>query len=302
MPSGDGGAQIARAQKEGKLPVNWSASDCKTEAAGTRVYFGSDGVMVPQVTDVEKKKRREKTKAKRRRRGKKAKPLPPRKVGTDQKYKEFKIVAFYDETQDHRLVSGTKGDHQVAGRLMRREADRIHLDEADEKIGNVDGAPWIRNQVERQNLNLDALGLDFYHLSERVHKTRREIYGDGDETGKKWAVDLLHLFKHEGYKPAWESLLQWRVGLKRGQRAHADELLFYVSERSDMIRYPEFIAKGWQIGSGPTEATCRTLTERVKGPGMRWDPPNAEAIMGIESLSQTDQWKVYWESHLPSKG
>ncbi len=296
------GAQIAQAQKEGKLPVNWSASDCKTEAAGTRVYFGSDGVMVPQVTDVEKKKRREKTKAKRRRRGKKAKPLPPRKVGTDQKYKEFKIVAFYDETQDHRLVSGTKGDHQVAGRLMRREADRIHLDEADEKIGNVDGAPWIRNQVERQNLNLDALGLDFYHLSERVHKTRREIYGDGDETGKKWAVDLLHLFKHEGYKPAWESLLQWRVGLKRGQRAHADELLFYVSERSDMIRYPEFIAKGWQIGSGPTEATCRTLTERVKGPGMRWDPPNAEAIMGIESLSQSDQWKVYWESHLPSKG
>ena len=55
LPSGDGGAQIARAQKEGKLPVNWSASDCKTEAAGTRVYFGSDGVMVPQVTDVEKK-------------------------------------------------------------------------------------------------------------------------------------------------------------------------------------------------------------------------------------------------------
>jgi hypothetical protein len=296
------GKQIARAQKEGQLPVNWTASDCKTEAGGTRVYFGSDGVMVPQVTDVEKKKRREKIKAKRRRRGKKAKPLPPRKVGTDQKYKEFKVVAFYDETQDHRLVSGTKGDHQVAGRLMRREAGRIRLDQADEKIGNVDGSPWIRNQVERQNLHLDALGLDFYHLSENVHKARREIYGIEDETGKKWAADLLHLFKHEGYKPAWESLLQWRVGLKRGQRARADELLFYVSERSDMICYPEFIAKGWQIGSGPTEATCRTLTERVKGPGMRWDPPNAEAIMGIESLSQSDQWKVYWESHLKPKG
>ncbi len=94
----------------------------KRRAAGTRIYFGSDGVMVPLVTDVEKKKRRQKIKAKRRRRGKKAKPLPPRKVGTDQKYKEFKIVAFYDETQEHRLVAGTKGDCQVAGRLMRREA------------------------------------------------------------------------------------------------------------------------------------------------------------------------------------
>jgi hypothetical protein len=296
------GQQIARAQKEGQLPVNWSSKDCKTEAGNTRVYFGSDGVTVPLVTDAEKKKRREKVKAKRRRRGKKAKALPTRKVGADQKHKEFKIVAFYDETQEHRLVSGTKGDHQVAGRLMRREAGRIHLDEADEKIGNVDGAPWIRNQVERQNLHLDALGLDFYHLSERVHKARREIYGDEDETGKQWAADLLHLFKHDGYNAAWESLLQWRVGLKRGKRSAADGLLFYVSERSDMIRYPEFIAKGWQIGSGPTEATCRTLTDRVKGSGMRWDGPNAEAMMGIESLSQSDQWKVYWESQLQPKG
>ena len=62
---------------------------------------------------------------------------------------------------------------------MRREAGRIRLDLADEKVGNVDGSPWIRNQVERQSLPLDALGLDFYHLSENVHKARREIYGDG---------------------------------------------------------------------------------------------------------------------------
>ena len=41
----------------------------------------------------------------------------------------------------------------------------------------------------------------------------------------------------------------------------------YVSKRRDMIKYPEFIAKGWQIGSGPTEATCKTLTARLKGSG-----------------------------------
>jgi len=295
------GKQIARAQKEGQLPVNWSASDCQTETGATRVYFGSDGVMVPLVTDAEKKKRRQKIKAKRRRRGKKAKPLPTRKVGADQKHKEFKIVAFYDETQDHRLVSGTKGNHQVAGRLMRREAGRIQLDQANEKIGNVDGASWIRNQVERQNLHLDALGLDFYHLSEQIHKARREIYGEEDESGKQWTVDLLHKFKHEGYNPAWESLLHWRVALKPGQRPAADRLLFYISERADMIRYPEFLDKGWQIGSGPTEATCKTLTDRVKGQGMRWDALNAEGMMSIESLSQSDQWKVYRESQLPTK-
>ena len=295
------GKRVVQAQKSGQLPVDWSTADCQTETGSTRLYFGSDGVMVPLVTDTEKRGRREKNKAKRRRRGKKARPLPGRKPGADQKYKEFKIVAYYDETQEHRLVSGTRGDHEVAGRLMRREASRIRLDLADEKVGNVDGSPWIRNQVQQQSLPLDALGLDFYHLSENVHKARRDIYGDEDEAGKQWASALLHTFKHDGYETAWNQLLPWRLDLPRGRRQRADPLLHYVSERRDMIQYPAFQAKGWQIGSGPTEATCKTLTARLKGSGMRWDSDNAEAVMGLESLYQSGQWDTYWRSELQLK-
>jgi hypothetical protein len=295
------GKRVVQAQKSGQLPINWSAADCTTQTGATRIYFGSDGVMVPQVTDAEKRTRREKIKAKRRRRGRKAKPLATFKPGADQKYKEFKIIAYYDETQDHRLVSGTRGDCNVAGRLMRREAARIRLDQADEKVGNVDGSPWIRNQVEQQSLPLDDLGLDFYHLGENVHKARREIYGEEDETGKAWVGALLHTFKHEGYEHAWEKLLTWRQERCHGQRRAADKLLNYVSERRDMIKYPAFQEKGWQIGSGPTEATCKTLTARLKGSGMRWDGDNAEALMGLEALYQSGQWDAYWRSELQVK-
>jgi len=297
------GKRVLQAPRTGQLPLDWSAADCRTETGTTRVYFGSDGVTVPIVTDAEKETRRQKIKQKRRRRGRKARPLPPRKKGADQRYKEFKIVAFYDdETQEHRLVSGTRGDHEAAGRLMRREASRIRLDRADEKVGNVDGSPWIRHQVQRQCLPLDDLGLDFYHLSENVHKARREIYGEDDETGKRWGGDLLHLFKHQGYEGVWQRLLEWRVGLRRGQRQAADRLLNYVSERREMIKYPDFLAKGWQIGSGPTEATCKTLTARLKGSGMRWDADNAEALMALEALTQSGQWDQYWESQLRPTG
>src|SRR5450631_2031828 len=92
------GKQVLKAQQSCTLPVPWSAADCKaTPESPSRIYLGSDGVMVPMVTDVEKKKRRQKIKEKRRRRGKKAKPLPPAKPGTDQEYKEFKIVTIYDD-------------------------------------------------------------------------------------------------------------------------------------------------------------------------------------------------------------
>ena len=67
-------------------------------------------------------------------------PLPPARVGADQKYKEFKLVAYYDQDQSHRDVSVTRGDHHVAGRLMRRQAARIALDKAREKIALADGA------------------------------------------------------------------------------------------------------------------------------------------------------------------
>lgn len=302
------GRQVLRMQNAGTVPVGWSAADCKTEQGSeraqgpTRVYLGSDGVMVPMITAVEKKARRAKVKQKRRRRGKKAKPLAAAKAGADQKYKEFKIVAYYDETQDHRLVAGTKGDCDVAGRLMRRQASRIRLDLADEKVGNVDGSPWIRNQTKSQSLPLDALGLDFYHLAENVHKARHAVYGEDDAAGKSWAGEMLHTFKHDGYAATWEKLLNWRAGLRRGQRKAADALLNYVSDRRDMIQYPEFQEKGWQIGSGPTEATCKTLTMRLKGSGMRWDASNAEALMALEALMQSDQWPSYWRSQLPPTG
>jgi hypothetical protein len=307
------GRLVLKAQQSGALPLPWSAADCKVEPvssgstpsgsanAPTRIYLGSDGVMVPLVTDAEKKKRRHEIKQKRRRRGRKAKPLPPAKPGADQKYKEFKIVAYYDDTQEHRLVAGTKGDCTEAGRLMRRQAARIRLDQADEKIGNIDGSPWIRNQIERQSLPLDALGLDFYHLADNVHKARRVVYGEDDEAGKTWAGEVLHAFKHDGYDAGWDKLVTWRTRLRsQAKRRAADGLMGYVSERSDMIRYPQFAAKGWQIGSGPTEATCKTLTARLKGSGMRWDAGNAESLMALEALTQSGLWKDYWRTLLPT--
>src|SRR5262249_50236523 len=50
------GKRVLRAQRSGRLPVAWSAADCRVGAGAptTRVYLGSDGVMVPLVTDAEK--------------------------------------------------------------------------------------------------------------------------------------------------------------------------------------------------------------------------------------------------------
>ena len=258
------GRQVLAVQQAGTLATAWTAKDCEVREEGrvvagkTRIYTGSDGVMAPIITQAEKEKRRAKVKEKRRKCGQKRRPLPPLRKGADRNWKEFKVVYFYDEELRHQHVAVTHLNHQAAGRLMRREADRLGFRQAKERIATVDGAPWIREQLEYHLAELDGLGLDFYHLGENVHRARRAVFGEESAEGQAWVDDLLHKFKHEGYDVAWERLVQWRASLGRSpkKRRAADRLLNYVAERREMIRYPEFRAKGWQIGSGPTEAQC----------------------------------------------
>jgi len=293
------GRSVMEAQRRGLLAPDWEGRDCRTESGTTRVYLGADGVMVPQITDGEKQKRRAAVKKKRQQSGRKCRPLPARKTGADQAYKEFKVVTFYDEEQKRRYAAGTSGDHSVAGRMMQRMATQIRLKEAAEKIGNVDGSPWIRNEIELHGL-VDALGLDYYHLRENVQKARLAVYGT-DPAGEAWKDEIMGLFHEQGYNAAWERLVPWRTGLRGGKRDAADGLMGYIAERREMIRYPEFRQRGWQIGSGPTEAQCKTATQRLKGRGRRWDRLNAEAVMALDCLESSHAWNLYWTTLDPQR-
>lgn len=299
------GRRVVEAQQAGQIGTAWKAADCRVNLQEndrkTRVYAGCDGVMVPVITDAEKQKRREAIKAKRRRRGRKCKPLPPRKRGADQAWKEFKVVYFYSEDMRRQHVAFTHRNHEATGKLMRREADRLRFGEAQQRVAVVDGAAWIRDQMQLHLAELDGLGLDFYHLSENVHRARREVFGDDSPEGRAWADELMHQFKHEGYGAAWEHLVQWRAGLNRSRkRKPADRLLKYVSARQEMIRYPAFRARGWQIGSGPTESQCKLCTKRLKGHGRRWDRPNATAVAALDSLDRSGQWHMFWVNAAPT--
>jgi hypothetical protein len=293
------GKLALRLSESGELGPAWKAKDCPGPDGKSLVYLSSDGFTAPLVTQAEKEKRRKQVLAKRRRCGKKRRALTRIKRGADQRYKEFKAVAFYDQDMKHRLVSVTRGDCQAAGRLMRRDAGRIDFRSANYRVGNIDGGPWIIGQVVARRLPMTATGLDFYHLSENVHKARRAIFGEENPAGKQWVGTLLPTAKHEGYGPLWERLLELRKNTRgQARRKAADRLLNYVSDRREMIRYPEFLAHGWQIGSGPMESQCRVVPDRVKGPGKRWDADNAEAVMALEALHQSRQWASLWQAAL----
>lgn len=299
----EGRAVLAASENE-QLELDFSAAECQTKTPQgqevSRIYSSADGVLVPVITQPEKEKRRATTlckrRAKRAPRGRRRPRLRAPKKGADERYKQMYVTAFYDEEQKHRLVGVTQKDHKGLGKLLGRDAARVRLRGAEQRIGLVDGATHLRKRMDR--LPLTALGLDFYHLSEHVHKGRRDTFGEQSAEGTAWVGDMLHTVRHEGYPPFWEKLADWRGDQRGGKRKAADGLLNYVAERREMIAYDEFERQGWQVGSGPIEAMCKATTRRLKGPGMRWDRDNAEAIMALESIYQSKLWDRYWTNAL----
>jgi hypothetical protein len=61
--------------------------------------------------------------------------------------------------------------------------------------------------------------------------------------------------------------------------------------------YPTYRANGWLIASGPVESACKQVVGgRLKGSGMRWGEPGADAVCYLRALlrSEQSQRDAYW--------
>lgn len=289
------GRRVMTAQAQGQIAVSLTPEQAKVSAEGpTRIYVGADGVKVPMVTAGEKARRRA-------RRGRKRTGSRRRRMhrGADNAYKEFKIATFYEQSNEHRQVIATAGDHVVIGRMIRREAKRLGLNRFDQKLGLGDGADWILRQLGMNLSSLDQFILDFYHFSEHVWSASNACRGLASKEARAMAEDLLHKACHEGVAAVLVALESQRRKHPSGRKRQAlQELIGYITRRASYCEYPQYRCKGWQIGSGPTEAMCKVLTYRLKGAGMRWDREGAEPMMALIALEQSGRWESYWKAQI----
>jgi len=288
------GRAVLREQQSGSLRPGFTVADCTDQT----LISGSDGVMAPLVTDEQKRKRRQTESAKRARQGRRSTARPGRpKKGSDGPYKEFKLVSFYDPDKRHCHVVGTGGDHEVLGRLMRREAGRLRIGQAKVAYAVSDGAEWIARQYRRQLPMLDEHILDYYHLREHVIAASHVLYGEGTKKARAWREDMMGAVWQQGSLVMLDRLGRYLRRHRRGPKREAlASLRQYVGKRVAMTDYPTFRALGYDCGSGPTESLCGALTDRLKGSGMRWDQDNAEAMMALASMRCSGLWDTYWQS------
>jgi len=287
------GRAVQAVQRRGDLAPAFTSADCTD---GTLVT-GTDGVMVPLVTEQQKRKRRKTEAAKRRQSGlRSTAPRGRPRQGSDGDYKEFKVLSFYDPDKSHCHALATAGDCEALGRLMRREAGRLRLGKAQRKYAVTDGATWIARQYRIQLPMLDEHILDYYHLKAHVQTASHVLYGEGTAKAVAWREEMMEVVWQQGSLVLLHRLSPY-VRRHRGEkREELTSLRDYVGKRIAMSDYPAFRDLGYDCGSGPTESLCGTLTDRLKGSGMRWDKDNAESMMALAGIYRSNLWQTYWKS------
>jgi len=296
------GRQVLLARQSGVLGPTWTAGDCRVGVDGpTRVMLGSDGVMVPLVSAGEKRKRRENrrrgTKRVRRRGGRDRRGRWSR--GSPVTWQEFKIGCFYDQSREHSDVFGTSGDSDALGRLWRREAGKVDLNAAQEKVAVADGAEWIDTQLRTRLPMVQVRILDYYHLLEHVAAAGKVCFGEGTAAGVAWRQRLATAVCEEGGAALLSAVEATRQTTRSPMKREAlRQLSQYVAKRLAQLDYPAFRAAGFDLGSGVTESYCKGLTARLKGRGRRWDRPNADALMALAAVEHSRLWATYWQQQL----
>jgi hypothetical protein len=134
---------------------------------------------------------------------------------------------------------------------------------------------------------------DYYHTSERLWTMAEQLFGKGSRT-TSWVRKMQKwLLKPSGAYRVLHSAAALRQQQKlRGKKlADFDRAYRYIRDRMEYMRYADYRKLGIPLGSGVTEAGCKTVyTQRLKLSGMRWQKAGAQRILNLRVLRISGVW------------
>jgi hypothetical protein len=183
------------------------------------------------------------------------------------------------------------------GEPMRRQSSQVGMGLAQRWIALSDGGAGLEDWLRSHFGRVDAVILDFYHASEHLGVLAKAWHGVGNVAGQDQHRQWAHRLKHEGGRAMLEELRALAPPPRESVQAVWRATVGYFENQVHRMDYPAYVAKGWQIGSGPVEAACKSVIGlRLKGVGMRWKTAGSSGVGHARALflSGFQQWAAYW--------
>jgi len=138
--------------------------------------------------------------------------------------------------------------------------------------------------------------LDFYHVCGYIGKLADALFGAETKAGAQWYAKMRRWLRDrpQGVVQVIRSAMQH---LDRRKMAKASQTEFwkayrYLRRHRRWMDYAGYRRRGLPIGSGVTEAACKTVfTQRFKRSGMRWHHESGQVILDLRTIYLSRIWE-----------
>ena len=190
------------------------------------------------------------------------------------------------------------GKEAAITRLAQRAAQRERPAIA-HRVALTDGAEALQAQM-RRHLPGYTLVLDIIHATEYLWDAANALLGERHPARTAWVrCHLEHLLA--GQTAAVVTALETAMAdlaLGAAPRQAVQRTIGYYRRNQPYMRYDEYLAQGWPIGTGVVEGACGHLVkDRMQQAGMRWTQPGAQALLDLRAVRLNGDWDAYWQFH-----
>ncbi len=138
--------------------------------------------------------------------------------------------------------------------------------------------------------------LDIFHVLERLWAVAHCLHPEGSEAAGEFVTGQLRRLLSGQVGPVIRGLrrLATAHGLKGQRRRTVQRAAGYFENNRGRMRYDEYLAAGYPIGSGVAEGACRHLVkDRMERAGMRWTVAGAQAMLRVRAVYLNGDWEVF---------
>lgn len=148
--------------------------------------------------------------------------------------------------------------------------------------------------------------LDFYHVCGYLAQMAEALFGADTPAGAQWFAKMRRWLRErrQGAAQVARSATQLldRRRMTKAQQAAFWKAYRYLRRHRRWMDYEGYRRRGLPIGSGVTEAACKTVfTQRFKRSGMRWGRESGQVILDLRVVYLSGIWEEAFARDLAAR-
>jgi hypothetical protein len=138
--------------------------------------------------------------------------------------------------------------------------------------------------------------LDLFHVLEKLWLAAYCFHPEGSEEAEAFVTARLRqlLEGKVGYVIGGLRQMLTKHRLSGSKKQRLRSVIGYLEKNREQMRYDEYLAAGYPIGSGVAEGACRhVVKDRMEGTGMRWTLEGAQAMLDLRATYLNGDWDTF---------